>query len=152
MKAEVHKNGNIYMQEFRRGVPQEDVRIIGETTVSGTTITFIPDDTIFDAMEFSYNTIVTRIKNSAYLTPGVMFTIVDEVSGKQERFYFEGGQKTWLRNLVGTQKVLSPLFFIEQEGKNVFVEVACQFVDSTNDTILSFTNNIRTIDGGTHVL
>ena len=152
MKAEVHKNGNVYMQEFRRGVPQEDVRIIGETTVSGTTITFIPDDTIFDAMEFSYNTIVTRIKNSAYLTPGVMFTIVDEVSGKQERFYFEGGQKTWLRNLVGTQKVLSPLFFIEQEGKNVFVEVACQFVDSTNDTILSFTNNIRTIDGGTHVL
>jgi DNA gyrase subunit B len=103
-------------------------------------------------MEFSYHTIVTRIKNAAYLTPGVMFTIIDEVSGKQERFYFEGGQKTWLRNLVGTQKVLSPLFFIEKEGKEVMVEVACQFVDSTNDTILSFTNNIRTIDGGTHVL
>lgn len=152
MRAEVHKNGKIYMQEFRRGVPQADVTTIGETTVSGTTISFIPDDTIFDVMDFSYNTIVTRIKNAAYLTPGVMFTIVDEVSGKQERFYFEGGQKTRLRNLVGTQKVLSPLFFVEQEGKEVMVEVACQFVDSTNDTILSFTNNIRTIDGGTHVL
>lgn len=152
LKAEVHKNGNIYMQEFRRGVPQADISIVGETTVSGTTITFIPDDTIFDAMEYSYNTIVTRIKNAAYLTPGVMFTIVDETTGKQERFYFEWGQKTWLRNLVGTQKVLSPLFFIEQEGKEVLVEVTCQFVDSTNDTILSFTNNIRTIDGGTHVL
>jgi len=69
------------MQEFRRGVPQADISIVGETTVSGTTITFIPDDTIFDAMEYSYNTIVTRIKNAAYLTPGVMFTIVDETIG-----------------------------------------------------------------------
>ena len=120
--------------------------------MTGTTIVFIPDDTIFDAMDFSYNTISTRIKNAAYLTPGVMFTLVDETSGKQERFYFEGGQKTWLRNLVGTQPMLSPLFFIEKEGKEVMVEIAFQFVDSTNDTILSFTNNIRTIDGGTHVL
>lgn len=152
MRAEVHKDGKIWMQEYKRGVPQGDVSVIGETTVTWTTITFVPDDTIFDAMEFSYNTLATRIKNAAYLTPGVVFTIVDEVSGKQERFYFEWGQKTWLRNLVGTQKVLSPLFYIEQEGKEVMVEIACQFVDSTNDTILSFTNNIRTIDGGTHVL
>jgi DNA gyrase subunit B len=89
MKAEVHKNGKIYMQEFKRGIPQNEVSVIGETTVNGTTITFVPDDTIFDTMEFSYTTLATRIKNAAYLTPGVMFTLVDEVSGKQERFYFE---------------------------------------------------------------
>jgi DNA gyrase subunit B len=152
MKAEVHKNWNIYMQEFKRGVPQADVAIVWETDVSWTTITFVPDDTIFDVMEFSYSTIATRIKNAAYLTPGVVFTIIDEVSGKQERFYFEWGQKTWLRNLVGTQRVLSPLIFIEKEGKEVMVEVACQFIDSMNDTLLSFVNNIRTIDGWTHVL
>lgn len=152
MKAEVHKNGKVYMQEYKRGVPQNEVTVVGETEVTGTTITFVPDDTIFDTMEFSYNTLATRIKNAAYLTPWVVFTIVDEVSGKQERFYFEWGQKTWLRNLVGAQKVLSPLIAIEQEGNEVMVEIACQFVDSMNDTLLSFVNNIRTIDGWTHVL
>jgi DNA gyrase subunit B len=89
MKAEVHKSGKVYMQEYKRGVPQNEVTVVGDTDVTGTTITFIPDDTIFDTMEFSYNTLATRIKNAAYLTPGVVFTIVDEVSGKQERFYFE---------------------------------------------------------------
>lgn len=152
MRAEVYKDWKIYMQEFSRGLPKNEVTVIGETTVSWTTIMFIPDDTIFDVMEFSYNTVSTRIKNAAYLTPGVMFTIVDEITGKQERFYFEWGQKTRLRNLVGTQKILSPLFFVEKEGKEVMVEIAFQFVDSTNDTMLSFANNIRTIDGGTHVL
>lgn len=89
MRAEVHKDGKVYMQEYKRGAPKGEVSIIGETTVTGTTIIFIPDDTIFDTMEFSYSTIATRIKNAAYLTPGVMFTFVDELSGKQERFYFE---------------------------------------------------------------
>jgi len=152
MKAEVHKDGKLWMQEYSRGIPKGDVEAVGETDLTGTTITFIPDDTIFDTMEFSYSTIATRIKNAAYLTPGVMFTLVDETSDKQERFYFEGGLKTRLRNLVGMQRPLSPLLYVEQEGNNVMVEVACQFVDSTNDTILSFTNNIKTIDGGTHVL
>jgi len=152
MKAEVHKDGKVHMQEYKRGVPQWDVAIIGDTEVNGTTITFIPDDTIFDTMEFSWHTVATRMKHAAYLTPWVTFTLVDEVREKQERFYFEWGIKTWLKNLLGTQTPLSDQFYVEQEGKEVLVETAFQFVDSTNDNIMSFVNNITTKDGGTHVL
>ena len=154
MRAEVHKGGKIHMQEYAKGVPQWEISVIGETDKNGTTIIFVPDDTIFDTMEYSYHTIATRMKHAAYLTPGVTFTVIDKrtTSGKQERFYFEWGIKTRLRNLVGTQKVLSPVFYHFDEGDEVQLEVAFQFVDSTNDQMLSFANNITTRDGGTHVL
>ncbi len=152
MRAEVHKDGKIYMQEFKRGVPVEDVKEIGTTKVNGTTISFIPDDTIFDTMEYSYHTISTRLKHSAYLTPGVTFTLIDEVSKKEERYYFEGGIKTWLKNLMGPQNAISQPFYINAEGNDVRAEISFQFADTSNDNTLSFVNNITTKDGGTHVL
>ena len=152
MKAEVHKDGKVHMQEYRKWIPQWDVSVVWESDKNGTTITFIPDDTIFDTMEFMWSTLVTRIKHAAYLTPWVTFTLIDEVSGKQERFLFSWGIRTWLTNLVGTQKVLSPQVHIEKEWNEVMVEVACQFVNSANNTLLSFVNNITTRDWGTHVL
>lgn len=152
MRAEVYKDGNVYMQEYKRGVPQWDIKIIGETDKKGTTIMFIPDETIFDSMEFSYHMIATRMKHAAYLTPGVTFTFVDKTKEKEERFYFEGGVKTWLRNLLWSQKALSHQFYINEEGNNVLAEIAFQFIDSTNDNIMSFVNNITTKDGGTHIL
>lgn len=154
MRAEVHKGWKVHMQEFKRWVPQGDISVIAETDKNGTNIIFIPDETIFDTMEYSYHTIATRMKHAAYLTPGVCFTVIDRrtPSGKEERFYYEWGIKTWLRNLVGTQKVLSPVFYHFAEWENVQLEVAFQFVDSTNDQMLSFANNITTRDGGTHVL
>jgi len=152
MRAEVHKEGKIYMQEFKRGVPQGDVAEIGTTKVNGTSIGFIPDDQIFDTMEYSYHTIATRLKHSAYLTPGVTFTLIDETSKKQERYYFEGGIKTWLKNLMGAQNAISQPFYINAEGNEVRAEIAFQFADTSNDNTLSFVNNITTKDGGTHVL
>ncbi len=89
MRAEIHKDGKVHMQEYKRGVPQGDVKVIGETEVHGSTIIFVPDDTIFDTMDFSYHTISTRLKHAAYLTPGVTFTLVDEVRKKSERFSYE---------------------------------------------------------------
>lgn len=77
------------MQEYKRGKPVADVAVIGETDKTGTTISFTPDDTIFDTLDFVWSTVMTRVKHGAYLTPGVTFTLVDEVTGKQERFYFE---------------------------------------------------------------
>ncbi len=151
MRAEVHKDGKIWMQEYSRGKHKEDVKVIGDTDKHGTTIFFIPDNTIFDTMEFSAHTLAARLKHAAYLTPGVTFTLIDEVGKTQERFYFEWGIRTWLSNLLGTQKPLSEQFYVSQEGKEVQVEVAFQFVDTTNDYLLSFVNNITTKDGGTHV-
>lgn len=151
LRAEVHKDGKIAVQEYHRGKYVEDVKFIGDTDKSGTTIQFIPDDTIFDTMEFSSHTIASRLKHAAYLTPWVTFTLVDEIAKTEERYYFEGGIRTWLTNLLGNQKPLSNQFYINQEGKDVLVEVAFQFVDTTNDTLLSFVNNITTKDGGTHV-
>ena len=154
MRAEVHKWGKIHMQEYKKWVPQGDVAPIGETDKNGTVIMFTPDDSIFDTMEFSYHTLATRMKHAAYLTPGVTFTIIDRRTSntKEERFYYEWGIKTWLKNLVGTQTTLSPIFYHMSEWEEVQVEIAFQFVDSMNDNLLSFANNITTKDGGTHVL
>lgn len=152
LRAEVHKDGKIHMQEFKKWVPVEDVRVIGDTDVNGTTIIFIPDETIFDTMEFMWSTIHARVKHAAYLTPGVTFTLIEETSGKEERFLYEWWIKTWLSNLVDDQKILSPQIAFEKEWKEVMVEIACQFVNSTNSSTLSFVNNITTKDHGTHVL
>ncbi|HMT27426.1 MAG TPA: ATP-binding protein, partial [Candidatus Absconditabacterales bacterium] len=78
LTATVHKNGKIYQQVFHRGVPQGDIEIVGETDVSGTTVSFKPDKEIFETTKFVYSTLSTRLKHSAYLTPGVTFSIVDE--------------------------------------------------------------------------
>ena len=92
------------------------------------------------------------MKNAAYLTPGVTFTLVDERSGYAERFCFEGGIKTWLANLVDDQEVVSQPYYLETEGKEILVECAFQFLNTTNENLLSFVNNIPTRDNGTHVV
>lgn len=150
--ARVHKNGKLYEQTYKKGIPQGDTEVVGETDVSGTSVTFWPDGSIFETTKFIYETLVTRIKFAAYLTPGVTFTISDVAGDKHQRFCYEGGIKTWLKNLVGEQKILSQPQYMMQEGNDVLVEVAFQYVNSSNDNGLSFVNNINTIDGGTHVL
>lgn len=152
MTAQVHKDGKVYQQTYKKGTPTSQVEVVDETDKQGTTITFVPDETIFDTTEFSYHTIASRLKHAAYLTPGVIFTLVDEIDDKTERFYFEWGIRTWLNNLLWSQKAISDQFFLDQEGDNVHVEVAFQFVDTSNDNMLSFVNNITTKDGGTHIL
>jgi len=148
----VHKNGKIWKMRFERGIPQGGIEEIGETDKNGTTVTFLPDPTIFDAVEFVESTELLRMKQAAYLTPGVTFTFVSEKTGDKERFYYEGGIKTWLNNLVGEQQRLSSSHYFKAEGKNCLAEISFQFVATSNDHTLSFVNNIPTRDGGAHVL
>lgn len=151
MIAQVHKNWNLYQQDYKKWVPEWDIRIVWETDKSWTTIKFKADGTIFETTIFSFSTIVSRLKQSAYLTPSVSFTIIDERTDKRERFYFQGWINTWLKNIVGEQKPIWPQYFISKEWNEVFADITFQFVDSTNDNILSFVNNVNTIDWWTHV-
>jgi DNA gyrase subunit B len=107
----------------------------------------MPDSLVFETIEFSQSAEIARMKQSAYLTPGVTFNLINKKTGYKGRFYFEGGIKTWLRNLVGEQERLGSQYYINMEGNNCLTEVAFQFVNTTNDYILSFANNIPTTDG-----
>lgn len=147
----VHKYWNIHRQLYRKWVPQTWVEIIWETDKTWTIVRFKPDATIFETTEFVYYTLSTRLKQSAYLTPWVSFTIVNEKNWQSERFYYEWWIKTWLKNLVWDQKPLSQVYYLNQEWNDVLLEVVFQSVNSTNYTILSFANNIPTTDGWHHV-
>lgn len=148
----VNKDGKLYQQTYKKWIPQWDVAVVWTSNVSGTSVQFWPDGSIFETTKFVYETLVTRIKYAAYLTPGVTFTIADEHTKKKLRFCYQDGIKTWLRNLVGEQKTLSKPHYIQQEWNDILLELSFQYVNSSNDNWLSFVNNVNTVDGGSHVV
>jgi DNA gyrase subunit B len=104
LEVTVYKNGKEHKQRYEKGIPQGDLKIIGDTDKVGTSVTFLPDDTIFDEVKFLEATEINRMKRGAYLTPGVTFTIVNEITNTRKRFSFDGGIRTWLRNIVAEQR------------------------------------------------
>ncbi len=150
--VEVHRNGKIYRQEYRRWKPLWPVQEVGSTNRTWTMVKFKPDPEIFETVEFNASTILTRLKHSAYLTPGVSFTLIDERSDLRQRFYFQWWIKTWLWSLTFGQKTISPPFYLNQEGQDVLIEIAFQFLSTNNSVLLSFVNNIHTPDWWTHVV
>ena len=152
LEVTVHKNGKEYFQRFETGKPIADLKEVGDTSVNGTTVRFKPDSTVFETVDFILSTETARMKNAAYLTPGVTFTLIDERTNYHERFCFEGGIKTWLGNLVDDQEIVSQPHYFEIEGKEILAECAFQFLNTTNENLLSFVNNIPTRDHGTHVV
>ena len=115
LEVTVHKNGKKYFQRFEKGIPVADLKEIGDTDVNGTTVRFKPDNTVFETVDFILSTETARMKNAAYLTPGVAFTLVDERIDYHQRFCFEGGIKTWLANLVDDQEAVSQPYYLETE-------------------------------------
>ena len=152
LEVTVYKNGKIHKMRFEKGVPQGELQIIGETDKTWTSVTFMPDGTIFETLEFSETAEIARMKQAAYLTPGVSFTFKNMKTWLASRFMYEGGIKTWLRNLVGNQQILSSAHYFKAETKDCQAEISFQFVNTNNDHTLSFVNNIPTRDGGTHIL
>jgi DNA gyrase subunit B (EC 5.99.1.3) len=142
----------IYRQEYSYGKPVHPLKEVGTTTKRGTKVTFKPDDSIFETTTFKYDTIAKRIRELAFLNPGVRFTIIDERKDIKEEFYYENGIIDFVRVLNQAKDPLFPdVIYIKGEKDGVLVEVAFQYNTSYNETLESFVNNIKTVEGGTHV-
>lgn len=158
LRAEVHRNGKVYEQEYSKGKPQYDVREIGDSDLQGTRITFHPDPEIFDTIVYKYDTLATRLRELSFLNKGLTLTITDEREldddGKplQDEFHSEGGLKEFVQYLDESRNKLieEPIHVIGKE-ENVEVEVAMQYNTSYAEHVFSYVNNINTVEGGTHV-
>jgi DNA gyrase subunit B len=153
VRAEVRRDGKIYVQEFKDGgKPIGGLKTEGTTTKTGTTISFVPDPAVFEVIDFNWNTVLDRIRQQAYLTKGVKIKLTDERVGNSYGFYFEGGIKSYVDHLNRSkQSINEPIFYVEKSTDNVNVEIAVQYMDGFNDNVQTFANNIHTPEGGTHL-
>ena len=155
LEAEVYQNGKIFKQVYNRGVPQRSVQVVGETDLTGTKVTFLPDKEIFETTVFSYETLKGRIRELAFLNKGLRVTLEDKREGKEKKdsFCYEGGIRSFVEELNKDRAELlfpQPVYFEETEGDSI-CEVAIQYNDSYNEVVYSYANNVRTVVGGTHV-
>ncbi len=152
LQVRVYLNGKIHEQQYERGVPQGDLKVVGKTDRTGTEITFYPDGSIFETTSFSYDTILDRLRHAAYLTKGIRTSLRDEVSGKRYGFYFEGGIKSYTKHLnIGKDVVDDDVFYVDKMVNDVQVEIAAQYTEAFSETIKAFANNVLNPDGGTHL-
>ena len=153
LEVYVHREGHIHYQKYERGVPVEDIKIIGESEETGTTVHFKPDTEIFTETDvYEYELLATRIRELAFLNRGLSLTIEDKrEDGKKAEYHYEGGIKSYVEHLNRTKEVLheEPIY-IEGEKEGISVEVSMQYNDSYTGYIYSFANNIHTHEGGTH--
>ncbi len=151
--AEVNWNGKKYRQTFERGITKTEVEYIEETDKRGTTITFLPDSTIFDAIEFNYTILKHRMRELAFLNKGIRITLEDKRNNIKDEFHYEGGIKEFIHYLNSKKDALhEEIVYAEGKRDKVIVELAIQYTDSYNENIFSFVNNINTIEGGTHLV
>lgn len=150
--VEVRRDGHIYQQEYRRGAPQYDIRIIGNTEGTGTKTTFHPDPEIFtETTVFDYSILLTRIRELAFLNKGINITITDERTGANDSFHYEGGIIEYVKYLNQNREVMHEFpIYVEGQREMIQVEIALQYNDSYSENIFSFANNINTHEGGTH--
>lgn len=152
--ARVKRNGKMYEQRFEKGKTVTELTVIKENVRgTGTTIEFLPDDTIFETLNFDKNVLTKRFREMAFLNKGVKIEFADEREGYKELFHYEGGIKSFVEYINKSKKPLDhEVMYIEGEKETTKVEIAMQYTESYNETIVSFTNNIKTVDGGTHVV
>lgn len=151
--AEVSKNGKLYRQEYAIGVPQSDIKEVGKSTTSGTSITFYPDPTIFETVKLDYKWVVDYLRHQAYLTKGIHVSVADERTGERCAFYFDGGIKSYVKHLnVGKEIVSDEIFYVERQVEDTMVEIAVQYTDAYVETVKAFANNVYNPDGGTHMV
>ncbi|GAQ24855.1 MULTISPECIES: DNA topoisomerase (ATP-hydrolyzing) subunit B [Tepidanaerobacter] len=153
MEVEVKRDGGIFYQRYERGKAVTDVIRKGDTDKTGTKITFMPDDEIFEEINFSYDILTQRLREQAFLTRGIKIELIDERTGKTNVFHYEGGIVSFVKYLNRTKEVLheEPIY-MRAVRDDIEVEVALQYNNSYIETVLSFANNINTQEGGTHLI
>lgn len=158
LKATVYRDGKIHEQEYERGVPKYSVREVGTTDKRGTTVHFLPDNTIFIVSEYNYETVAARLRELAFLNPRIKLTLKDlrekdENGGyRSDVFYSEGGLREFVEYVDATREKLIPApIYIESEKGEIPVQVAMSYNTSFSENLVSYVNNINTHEGGTHV-
>lgn len=159
LKAEIHREGKIFVQEYSCGIPQYPVKEVGVSTDNGTIVTFLPDDTIFThTTEYKFDTIAGRLRELAFLNKGIHLDLTDERETNDdgsfisEHFYSEGGLKEFVKYLDDTRTPLIPeAIYIEGEKNGIPVELAFTYNNSYTENVHSYVNNINTHEGGTHI-
>ncbi len=150
-EVEVRKNGIVYFQRYERGVPKSKVEERGATKLTGTKTTFSPDPAIFPEVKFKYDAIARYLREMAYLNAGLKIHLVDERTGKQEEFHYEGGIKEFVESLNKGGDALHEVIFFKGVRDGDDIEVALQWTDAVHEAIFSYANNIHTVEGGTHL-
>ena len=155
LEAEVHRDGKIWRQEYARGEPEGPIRPTGSTKRTGTHIQFLPDNDIFPDITFDYGTLEKRFRELSFLNPGVRIRLKDERGDepKQDEFFSEGGLSEFVAHLNRAQNPLHEPALLKgrDDERNVEVEVALQYNDGFSETVVTYCNNIHTIEGGTHL-
>lgn len=154
LEVEVCKNGKMYRQLYKRGVPQYPLKEVGDTDKQGTKVTFYPDSQIFETLDFSYETVRSRLREVAYLNKGIKIHLKDNrpEREREDTFCYEGGILDYVDYLNRDKNVLFPqALYIEKQYGDSTIEIAMQYNDGYNETVYSYANNINTEEGGTHL-
>lgn len=152
LTVKVKNKGQIHQQEYRRGTPQYDVKVVGETEETGTTVTFQPDPEIFkETTEYDFDILQSRIRELAFLNKGIEINLIDERTDVATTHMYEGGIISFVQHLNRNREVVNELpIYVEGSKDNISIEIALQYNDSYTENIYSFANNINTHEGGTH--
>ena len=152
-ELEVRRDGNVYIQTYKRGIPDGPLEMAGKTRGKGTKVTFLPDDEIFEDMEFSFDVISNRLRELAFLNSGVKIILTDERSDKKNEFLYKGGINSFVEYINRNKKVLhkNPIY-VTGAKDDCSVEVALQYNETYLENIFAFANSINTTEGGTHLI
>ena len=154
MIVEVKRNGKVYQQKYQYGKPVTELKVIGDVDIkeTGTTVKFLPDDQIFSTIEFSFDTLSSRLRELAFLTKGIKISIEDERADKKNEFQYEGGIISFVEHLNKNKNPLHKTIYSNKSKNSVQFEYALQYNDSYQENVFSFANTINTYEGGSHLI